>query len=112
MPSALPTSLPDLPSADSSTRSKQSSCSPPALQLFLTIESLVNVIKAFVVHEPVAAVLAGKSLDLSALVLERAPVHVVRHPDVQRPGLTANDVGEILVVLHGLYPLPTNPPSS
>ena len=49
MPSALPTSLPDLSSADLRLDQSNLLGSPPALQLFLTIDSLVNVIKTFVV---------------------------------------------------------------
>jgi hypothetical protein len=42
----------------------------PALQLLLTSNRLLNIIKAFVVHQPIAVIFAGKSFDLSALVFE------------------------------------------
>src|SRR5713226_8638119 len=59
-----------------------------------------------VVHQPVAMIFPGKSLDLSPLVLHRSPVDAVRHPDVKRPRPATNDVGVVSVFLH------SNPPPS
>src|SRR5271154_1296659 len=78
--------------------------SGPALQLFPPPNGLVNVLEALVVHQPIAMILAGKSLDLASLVLKGAPVDAVGHADIQSPRTTANNVGEIPMLPHNLDP--------
>src|SRR5712692_9495699 len=72
----------------------------PSLQLFLPPNGLVNVVKLLVVHQPVAMIFTGKSLNLSPLVLHRSPIDAVRHPDVKRPRPATNDVGVVSVFFH------------
>src|SRR6266478_3892703 len=79
--------------------------SSPALQLFLSCNGLLNIVKALVIHHPVAMILTGKSFDFTTLVLQRSPVDAVGHTYIKRPGPAANDVGEILVFgLHIVNP--------
>src|SRR5258706_12315211 len=83
----------------------------PALQLLLSCDGLLNVVKAFVIHHPVAVIFTGKPFDFTTLVLQSSPVDAVGHPDVKRAGPAADDVGEILVFgLHIVNPSSSSAP--
>ncbi len=49
----------------------------PTLQLLLACNGLLNVVKAFVIHHPVAMILTGKPFDFTTLVLQSSPVDAV-----------------------------------
>jgi len=57
--------------------------SRPALQLLLASKRSLDIVKALVVDQPVASVLAGEPFDFSALVFQCAPVNGVGHADVE-----------------------------
>jgi hypothetical protein len=44
----------------------------------------MNIVEAFVVHQAVAMILTAKPFDFALLMLKRASVNAVRHPDVKR----------------------------
>ena len=52
----------------------------PTLQLLLACNGLLNVVKAFVIHHPVAMILTGKPFDFTTLVLQSSPVDAVVIP--------------------------------
>jgi hypothetical protein len=60
----------------------------------------MNIVKALVIYQPVAMILAGKPFDLSSLVFQCPAVNAVRHPDVQCSRAAAHDINEIFVILH------------
>jgi len=98
--SPLPTSRPYLPSAGSSPRSTQSSSPGSSPSIVLATDRLMNVVEAFVVHQPVAMVFAAEAFGFASLMLKRPPVHAVRHANVKRSRTAAHDVNEILVISH------------
>ena len=52
-------------------------------------------------HQPVAAVLLGKSLNEPILVFEHSSAQVVRHPDVDHARLAGDNVYAIAMISHG-----------
>jgi hypothetical protein len=65
----------------------RSSSPAPALQLLLATDRLMNVVEAFVVHQPVAMLFAAEAFGFAGLMLKRAPVDAVRHANVKRSRL-------------------------
>lgn len=72
----------------------------PALQLLLSSNRLVDIVKALVINQSVATILACEPFDLPALMLQGAPVNAVGHADVKCSRAAADDVNKILVILH------------
>ena len=58
----------------------------------------MNVVEAFVVHQAVAVIFAGETLDLPALMLQCAAIDAVGHTDVERAGTAGHDVDKVLVI--------------
>ena len=77
--------------------------SRPSLQLLLPSNCFVNIVKALVIHQPVASIFAGEPFDVPALMFQCSPVNAVSHSNVKRSRAAADDVNKILVILHGAF---------
>lgn len=64
----------------------------PTLQLFLTRNSLVNVVVGFPIEQALNIVPMRKTFDLVKFVLKDALVKITREPDVKGSGESAEDV--------------------
>jgi hypothetical protein len=60
----------------------------------------MNLIEALVIDQPVAMILAGQTFYFAALMLQRTPANAVCHSNVKRSRAAADDVNEVLVILH------------
>ena len=69
----------------------------------LAIDGFSNIIKALEVNEAIATVLAGKTLTLTALVLQNSPVEIVGHSNVKSPRAAADDVDAVVVFFHKIH---------
>src|ERR1700683_779686 len=72
----------------------------PALQLLLAADGLVNVVKALVIYQPVATILAGEPFHISSLVFQRPTVDAICHANVECASAAAHDINEVLVIFH------------
>jgi hypothetical protein len=83
--------------------------SVPALQLLLPVNRLVNIVERFVINQTVALILPRETFNQLVLVLEDAPVKIIRHPDVQSARFTRNHVHAVIVFLHTSHTLSSRP---
>lgn len=60
----------------------------------------MDILKAFVVNQAAAVVLALEAFDFSTFMLERPTVNAVGHANVERAGTAGHDVHEVLMLFH------------
>lgn len=58
----------------------------PAFQLPLAVLCRIHVVIFFVIHQPIALVFLGESIDLAGFVLEDARVNKACHANIERAG--------------------------
>lgn len=73
---------------------------PPFLDLSLAVNSGLNMLKDFVVHQPINAIPARKSSALPCFVLQNSRHEEPSHTDVNCPALARQDIDVITPASH------------
>jgi hypothetical protein len=72
-----------LPKSGSCVKSATLSHSVPSLELLFAVDCIRDVIKRFVINQPVTLVGSRETVNQVVLMLENATVQVVGHSDIQ-----------------------------
>jgi hypothetical protein len=69
----------------------------PRFDLFFPSDSVTDVLKQLVVHEPVDVVLGGESRRELVLVLKKSSLKIVGHTQVEHAGFAGEEIDVVLL---------------
>lgn len=68
---------------------------PPSLELFLTVDGVVDLVERFPIEQTLHSVFVGEALDPVELVFERSGVQLAGHTDIKRSRQATHEVNVV-----------------